>query len=78
MFAVREQFRDNSRHRAEALSKNYPSAGFSSAFYLEFIRRGQRLHMIVSVGTFWADDAGATAIEYGLIAAAISRAFIAG
>jgi pilus assembly protein Flp/PilA len=35
------------------------------------------LRMITLVRKFWADETGATAIEYGLIAAGISLAIIA-
>jgi pilus assembly protein Flp/PilA len=38
---------------------------------------GQALLMIKLVRKFWADETGATAIEYGLIAAGISLAIIA-
>jgi pilus assembly protein Flp/PilA len=44
---------------------------------LGFIRRVQRSRMFALVRKFWADDTGATAIEYGLIAAGISLAIIA-
>jgi pilus assembly protein Flp/PilA len=71
---TRKKFRDALRHGNEALSKNFPFAGFSSAFYFEFTRWPQRRPMIPSVRKFWADDTGATAIEYRSIAAGISLA----
>jgi pilus assembly protein Flp/PilA len=46
-------------------------------FYLKFIRPVQRQRMIELVRKFWADETGATAIEYGLLAAGISLAIIA-
>jgi Flp/Fap pilin component len=36
-----------------------------------FIEAGNLLRMITLVRKFWADETGATAIEYGLIAAGI-------
>jgi pilus assembly protein Flp/PilA len=65
------------RSHGKALSKNFPCAGFRQYFYLGFIRRVQRCRMIALFRKFWADDTGATAIEYGLIAAGISLAIIA-
>jgi pilus assembly protein Flp/PilA len=38
---------------------------------------GQALLMITLVRKFWTDETGATAIEFGLIAAGISLAIIA-
>jgi len=35
------------------------------------------IHFINSVQTFWADEEGATAIEYGLLASLIAVAIIA-
>jgi pilus assembly protein Flp/PilA len=40
-------------------------------------RWGNLLRMITLVRKFWADETGATAIEYGLIAAGIALAIIA-
>jgi len=75
---TRKKFRDGLRHGNEALSKNFPFAGFSPAFYFEFTRRAQRRPMIPSVRKFWAGDTGATAIEYRSIAGGIVMAVVNG
>jgi pilus assembly protein Flp/PilA len=75
---TRKKFRCGSPHGNETLSKNFPFAGFSSAFYFEFTRRPQRRPMIPSVRKFWAGDTGATAIEYRSIAAGIVMAVVNG
>jgi pilus assembly protein Flp/PilA len=74
---IEKQLHYRSHDNGKALSKNLPCAGFRQYFYLGFIRRVQRCRMIALVRKFWADDTGATAIEYGLIAAGISLAIIA-
>jgi pilus assembly protein Flp/PilA len=48
-----------------------------SRFTVASLVRAQRPPMIALVRKFWADETGATAIEYGLIAAGISLAIIA-
>jgi pilus assembly protein Flp/PilA len=75
---TRKKSRCGSPHGNEALSKNFPFAGFSPAFYFEFTRRAQRRPMIPSVRKFWADDTGASAIEYRSIAAGIVMAVVNG
>jgi pilus assembly protein Flp/PilA len=45
-------------------------------FYFGFIRCVQRQRMSALVRKFWTDETGATAIEYGLLAAGISLVII--
>jgi pilus assembly protein Flp/PilA len=50
---------------------------FPERFYQLFIGQVYHLHMIALIRKFCADERGATAIEYGLIAAGIALAIIA-